>query len=257
MKKHLLQSIAAVISPALVSALALLILVPFTASAQVNTAITTQLDRGESGDMVIRLQSLLATDSTIYPEALVTGYFGSLTEDAVERFQCREMELCSGSPETNGYGRVGPDTLLTLNAHIAATGTITGTGMPSGTDPSVHNTGVPVISRVDIDGVASDEGITNIELGGSDAVAVNWDTNEPTTGLVYYQQANAPILREATVSSRSSVQSTFAASDTGFETDKAVTLSGLQPNQEYYYVIESRDVNGNVSYTWPRSFTTQ
>lgn len=40
----------------------------------------------------------------------ITSYYGQETRLAVERYQCREMNLCSGSPSNNGYGLAGPGT---------------------------------------------------------------------------------------------------------------------------------------------------
>ncbi|MFN7088787.1 MAG: peptidoglycan-binding domain-containing protein, partial [Candidatus Paceibacteria bacterium] len=49
-------------------------------------------------------------DPTLYPEGLVTGYFGTLTEQAVKNFQCRYNIVCGGSPLETGWGQVGPQT---------------------------------------------------------------------------------------------------------------------------------------------------
>src|SRR3989304_8993450 len=38
---------------------------------------------------VTKLQQFLAQDKTIYPEGLITGYFGSLTQKAVQRWQAK------------------------------------------------------------------------------------------------------------------------------------------------------------------------
>ncbi len=59
--------------------------------------------RGSLGDDVTRLQRVLVTDSSIYPEGKVTGYFGPLTERAVARLQVRVGI-------TGGDGIVGPRT---------------------------------------------------------------------------------------------------------------------------------------------------
>ena len=40
-----------------------------------------------ANESVKKVQELLATDPTIYPEGLTTGYFGPLTKKAIERFQ--------------------------------------------------------------------------------------------------------------------------------------------------------------------------
>lgn len=68
-----------------------------------------QTDRDTNGE-VTKLQQFLAQDSSIYPSGLVTGYFGPLTEAAVQRWQARNGVVSSGSPETTGYGFVGPKT---------------------------------------------------------------------------------------------------------------------------------------------------
>ena len=49
-------------------------------------ALIINLHRGSSGLQVKRLQAMLKTMPDIYPEGLVTGYFGVLTEKAVQRF---------------------------------------------------------------------------------------------------------------------------------------------------------------------------
>jgi peptidoglycan hydrolase-like protein with peptidoglycan-binding domain len=82
------------------------------ARAQVQTTATQtaqlirQLREGMSGDDVRLLQVLLATDSDIYPEALVTGLYGKLTAKAVRKFQQKH-----GLPQV---GQVGPLTLEQL-----------------------------------------------------------------------------------------------------------------------------------------------
>ena len=56
---------------------------------------------GKSND-VSKLQALLASDKSLYPEGIISGYFGSLTRAAVVRFQKKY-----GLPQV---GRVGPMT---------------------------------------------------------------------------------------------------------------------------------------------------
>ena len=45
------------------------------------------LSEGMSGEDVSELQRVLARDREVYPEGLVTGYFGTLTKEAVARWQ--------------------------------------------------------------------------------------------------------------------------------------------------------------------------
>ncbi len=83
-----------------------------------------QLDIGSSGSDVSALQTFLAQDSSIYPQGLVTGYYGQLTAAAVARWQTK-----------NGIaavGHVGPITLAALQAKMGDTGggVSTGTAAP-------------------------------------------------------------------------------------------------------------------------------
>jgi len=69
--------------------------------------LTKQLRLGMSGEEVKLLQEILATDPDVYPEGLITGYYGNLTERAVRRLQkafCLEQ-----------VGNVGPQTLIKIN----------------------------------------------------------------------------------------------------------------------------------------------
>ena len=83
--------------------------------------INRNLTLRDLGAEVTKLQSLLAKDTSLYPEGLVTGYFGSLTKKAVQRFQCRYSIVCSGTPETTGYGNVGLNTRLKMEEVFGGT----------------------------------------------------------------------------------------------------------------------------------------
>ena len=58
--------------------------------------IARDLKLGSSGDDVKALQKVLASIAGIYPEKLVTGYYGSLTEKAVGRLQVKYKLTSSG-----------------------------------------------------------------------------------------------------------------------------------------------------------------
>lgn len=70
-------------------------LAELTGQAQeVRASLRADLKEGVSGDDVKKIQELLATDPTLYPEGLKTGYFGKLTSEALKRFQARhELEV--------------------------------------------------------------------------------------------------------------------------------------------------------------------
>lgn len=72
--------------------------------------VSRVLKLGDSGADVTRLQQFLATDPAIYPEKNISGYYGSLTEAAVKRFQCKNKIVCDGDASSTGYGVTGPRT---------------------------------------------------------------------------------------------------------------------------------------------------
>ena len=61
------------------------------------------LSLGSKGDDVTRLQQFLGRDTSVYPERMLTGYYGSLTEAAVRRWQVKFNIVSSGNPQTTGY----------------------------------------------------------------------------------------------------------------------------------------------------------
>ena len=73
------------------------------------------LSDSETGGDVTKLQKFLAQDSNVYPEGEITGYYGPLTLEAVKRWQAKHGVVSSGTPETTGYGVVGPKTRKAMN----------------------------------------------------------------------------------------------------------------------------------------------
>jgi plastocyanin/peptidoglycan hydrolase-like protein with peptidoglycan-binding domain len=100
-----------------------------------NTSQCPQIGRslkiGASGDDVSRLQQFLARDSAVYPEGKVTGYYGALTQAAVQRWQAKYNVVSSGSPDTTGYGVVGPRTAAAISL-LCSTGSVNGVAGPTG-----------------------------------------------------------------------------------------------------------------------------
>jgi hypothetical protein len=86
-------------------------------SARKPSPFTIALHLGMSGQSVTRLPEFLAKDPAIYPEGKVSGYFGTLTLQAVQRFQKKYGIANAANP---GYGYVGPATRATLNSLFEA-----------------------------------------------------------------------------------------------------------------------------------------
>lgn len=88
------------------------------------------LSVGSTGEDVTRLQQFLARDRNIYPEGMVTGYYGALTEAAVKRWQAAYNIVTSGTPSTTGFGQVGPRTAAAMSLQCS-------TGSGGSTGPAV------------------------------------------------------------------------------------------------------------------------
>lgn len=73
--------------------------------------LTVTLTTNSRGTQVTQLQTYLkATGDFTGSGADITGFFGTITEDAVKRYQCRLGIVCNGNRFTTGYGAVGPAT---------------------------------------------------------------------------------------------------------------------------------------------------
>lgn len=69
--------------------------------------LKSQLRRGMSGDEVRALQEFLAEDHDVYPEGLITGFFGPMTENAVRKFQRKHG--------IDAVGEIGPKTRVRIH----------------------------------------------------------------------------------------------------------------------------------------------
>jgi peptidoglycan hydrolase-like protein with peptidoglycan-binding domain len=184
------------------------------------THLNTQLNFGARGTEVTNLQTFLASNYNVYPQALVTGYYGSLTRDAVSQFQI-------------GYGlspvgRVGSQTLIALNSLI-----------DSGKNIDVS---APYIS-----------GAKSVVSGRT--AYISWNTNENTRSKLFYDNKAISMLESTQAKTEPTISGAMMV-DSVFGTAKSLTLQNLQPVTVYYYVIESIDDAGNVSVTMPQTFIT-
>lgn len=182
-----------------------------------------QLETGMRGNDVGSLQTFLAQDNTIYPQGLVTGYFGGLTKSAVSNFQAR-----NGIPTA---GRVGPATLPVMNAQMAA-GMNNGGSVIGGRSASISNINVAVNRNVP---------------------TITWNTDELAKGVVYYSTSPLSAYeRENAVD----INSASIMTDTNFRSTQSIAIPNLASNTTYYYMLYTTDQDGNVSVTTQQTFQT-
>jgi peptidoglycan hydrolase-like protein with peptidoglycan-binding domain len=212
--------ITRVLTLSLVGVISLLMFsLAITASAD---TLTRELQLGMSGSDVSTLQAFLAKDPTLYPQGLVTGYFGVMTKSAVTNFQARNG--------ISTVGRVGPVTLQAINSQMSSGNTVG------------YDRVSPSINTVSLS--PSNSGAT-----------ISWNTNENAAGIIYY--GISPItFSEGNSNGSINVSGTSLLANTGMQTAHSGTLTGLNSNTTYYYVLYVKDASGNENVTWPATFKT-
>ena len=193
------------------------VIIPTVSAATNSSPLTVYVGLGDRGTSVTNLQTFLAENSAIYPEGLVTGYFGSLTEQAVIRFQ-KQYGI-------DPVGRVGPLTLGKINTIIVGGGWSSSFSDVSG--PWIYSV-TPAVS--------------------SNFATLTWSTNENATGKIFYN--TSPVtMNEGDINSVGFGPTSGQTATNGnfARMFQQVTITGLQPNTVYYYVIVSTDLAGNVS----------
>lgn len=124
---------------------------PSAVAQAVSPVFNRALKIGTSGADVKRLQQLLNSDpdtriavSGVGSSGNETEYFGLLLQAAVKKFQAKYGIVSSGSPETTGFGAVGPGTRAKLAEVFAkATPTAPSVATPSAVAQAVS----PVFNR--------------------------------------------------------------------------------------------------------------
>lgn len=196
----------------------MVVCVPSFASA---AELDRQLSVGMSGADVSRLQTFLAKDSTIYPQGLVTGYFGVLTSAAVSNFQSRNG--------IDNVGRVGPITLALLNSRMVG-------GVVGNTGADVY---APTIANI------------AVSKSGSTTATISWYTAEASSGKVYYSMSPLTVYEYP---HSVDVSGQTAMTDGAARNTQNVVIGGLTASTTYNYLIHVSDAAGNVSITLPTTF---
>ncbi len=196
--------------------IALAMVFTFMPATSQAAALYRELQLGMSGADVSSLQVFLAKDVTIYPQGIVSGYFGLLTKAAVMNFQVRNG--------ISAVGRVGPITMAAINAQM--NGDVSA--------PRIHSVNV---------------GPTN------NAASINWSTTELASASVYYSASPIKML-EGSASEGVTIFADKFVANTDFTSSHSAFVTGLQSNTTYYYVLYVRDGFGNETITLPNTFKT-
>ena len=217
--KHIMKITHNTLARMLFVAVSVVAVSPLVTSA---ATLTRQLEVGMSGSDVSALQTFLASDSSLYPEGLITGYFGALTKAAVIRYQAQK-----GLPQV---GRVGPQT-------IAMLGDLTGGGWAGNSDRVA-----PVIGWV------------NVSTSNNSA-ALSWNTDQPASAIVYYDTSSLR-MTEADSANAVTISGMTNLANTTLTTSHTAQLTNLQSNTTYNYVLYVRDGSGNETVSIPLQFHT-
>lgn len=200
--------------------------------ADAATYLTSQMQVGSTGSQVSALQLFLAEDPSIYPEALMTGYFGSLTRAAVVRFQARY-----GIPQV---GRVGPQTLAKINA-LGSLGA----------------------GGVNMGGLTTGSVMSSVAIVTTTNTTIAWATNEPTRAKLFYD--TKPLVEmEASADFQEPSISGFVQNDPGFSLNHVFTINAASNTASssnpsgplYYFRAMSIDQNNNVTVSSAGTFRT-
>lgn len=84
------------------------------------------LSLGMSGNDVTTLQQFLIRNGYLQVQT-TTNYFGTLTREAVKKFQCAKNIACNGTEATTGYGLVGKKTREAITLVSGNSGQVLGT----------------------------------------------------------------------------------------------------------------------------------
>lgn len=245
-----------------------------TSSSAVNASLIGFLRLGDEGDRVAFLQALLAADPSIYPEGLISGYFGQLTEKALKRYQKKHG--------LEQVGFVGPRTLQELDDDLDENPLATendnddsdGDGkrgkrlcaiVPPGhlIAPGwlkKHNGVVPVVPTcqklppgiakklgLGTTGTTTDTVAPVVSEISTDSITttsaeVEWKTNEKATSVVNFGTTTSYGMTVSKGSTR--------------VTSHSVLLSSLSSGTVYHYRVTSVDASGNTATSSDKTFTT-
>lgn len=239
------------------------------------------LREGMTGDDVKALQAILAADPEIYPEGLITGYYGRLTSEAVRKFQRKngietvgivgpktlkklnekisDLKLYSEDDEDededgdDSKGRGKKLCMITPPGHQIAPGWLKKNNGQKPIVPECQKLPKGIEDKEDWkkptttpDTIAPTISAVVSSSTNATSTKVTWNTNELTIGKLFYG-TTSPL----TISSTTPV-----INSNMFKMNHEVMLNNLATSTTYYYIISAKDPAGNTSTTSQSSFVT-
>lgn len=233
---------------------------------------------GQSGDSVRILQAVLAADASIYPQGLITGYYGPITRDAVRAFQRRNGLTVDGELrgetlkklkekaketkvelEDSENGEKRPCAKVAFG-HLIAPGWLRKVGnekpivplcrmIPKGIEKKLSDRPTTTPATTTPSTSTRKLGIESIKVSerGTDSVMISWRTNKQADGTVWYTKT------------RSEIESGAAdkVSEDDLSLTHSFTLDNLEADTTYYYRVVSKDADGKTVQSQIKSFETK
>jgi hypothetical protein len=199
--------------------LSLALFATLTVPQKSEAALTSNMGIGSTGGDVTELQQFLATNWAIYPEAIVSGYFGGLTRSAVTQYQA--------AFDIDQVGVVGPTTRASINSIMSS-----GFGL---------DTKAPIVTNAAVQ-------------TSNNSATISWSTSEIARGQVFYDTSYISANEATGHAQLPYISGTLVSGTSGYS--QSITVSNLSNNTQYYYVTRSIDNSGNVTMSSVRTFKT-
>ena len=237
------------------------------------------LHMGDNGRRVRLLQMILAADPSIYPQGIISGFFGKLTSDALKRYQKKHgldqvgfvgpetLQFLGRNMEANpiavenggenasstisaGEGHTSFFCAIVPPGHLIAPGWLRHHGGERPVIPTCQT--LPPGIENQINSATTTQSTTNITAPTISGISINgitasttsidWITDEPATSYVDY----------GTTSSYGDT----VTNGTILSTSHDIELSGLTASTLYHFRITSTDAANNTATTSDETFTT-
>ena len=205
------------------------------------------LREGMSGEDVTLLQEILATDIDVYPEGLVTGYFGPLTRNAVKRFQ--------KIADIEQVGQVGPITTARINKLLVEGAGQSGKVPPGlliapGIRQKLGFTPQTLPGQKFPPGIAKKLGVSGATATDITATSagITWTTNVEANSSVWYSTITPLVV--------TTTESTMNAFSDELVLNHYITLSNLIQDTVYYFIVNSADETDYNEISNEKTFTT-